>query len=151
MTATAKPSRRLKRKLLLIPLALILIQFIPVQCSVPPVNGRPQIPPDVEPLLMSACWDCHSSETVWPAYSRIAPASWLMQWHVDHGREYLNFTNWDALSPEEIQIASAQIIHVIERGEMPLASYVWMHPDAKLTPAQKERLIAWAKTLRASR
>ena len=34
-----------------------------------------QIPDDVMQVLRAACYDCHSNETSWPWYSRVAPVS----------------------------------------------------------------------------
>jgi hypothetical protein len=38
---------------------------------------------------------------------------------------------------------------MIEEGEMPINSYTWMHPEAKLTDAQKQLLIDWFKAEKA--
>jgi len=35
-------------------------------------------PPEIAAMLHAACYDCHSSETKWPWYSRLAPMSWLI-------------------------------------------------------------------------
>ncbi|NDE10619.1 MAG: cytochrome C, partial [Chitinophagia bacterium] len=37
-----------------------------------------------------------------------------------------------------------------KEGEMPLESYTFIHGDAKLNPAQKEKLISWASEIRDS-
>jgi Haem-binding domain len=50
--------------------------------------------PVTRALAKQACFDCHSNETEWPAYSHIAPASWLVQHDVDEGRAALNFSEW---------------------------------------------------------
>src|ERR1035438_9066559 len=46
--------------------------------------------------MRAACYDCHSHETTWPWYSRIAPVSWLIASDVNEGREHLNFSDWPA-------------------------------------------------------
>src|SRR5579871_6163902 len=51
-------------------------------------------PPQVASSLKRACNDCHSNQTVWPWYSNIAPASWLVVKDVNEGRARLNFSNW---------------------------------------------------------
>lgn len=40
-------------------------------------------------------YGCHSNETVWPWYSRIAPVSWLVAHDVHDGREELNLSTWN--------------------------------------------------------
>ena len=43
-------------------------------------------------LAKRACFDCHSNETRWPNYARVAPVSWLVERDVQQGREALNFS-----------------------------------------------------------
>jgi hypothetical protein len=84
---------------------------------------------------MRACYDCHSNETVWPWYSQIAPASWLVQDHVDKGRAELNFSEWN--KPQE----GAESVEAVQEGEMPLRSYVAFHPKARLSHAEYQSLV----------
>lgn len=103
-------------------------------------------PPDrVEPtwdsiqtraLTQRACFDCHSNDTVWPWYSNVAPLSWLIQRDVDRGRNRLNFSEWDR-PPREVQ----EISEPVRRGQMPQWYYVVLHPDANLSPAERQALI----------
>ena len=75
---------------------LIVIQFIPVKKSNPPIdeNMALKAPEDVMKLLKKSCYDCHSNETKWPWYSAIAPLSWSIVSHVNNGRKALNFSNY---------------------------------------------------------
>ncbi len=126
---------------------LMMMQLVPPPRSAPPINGVVEAPPEVRAILRDACWDCHSSETKWPVYSRVAPLSWWIGWHVSHGREYLNFTDWDGLSGKERGHAMHEIVEVVEEGEMPLASYTWLHPEARLNGEQKRVLVEWAQAM----
>jgi mono/diheme cytochrome c family protein len=61
----------------------------------PPVVKEPAWDsPATRALAKQACFDCHSNETEWPMYSRVAPVSWLIQYDVDEGRAVLNFSEW---------------------------------------------------------
>jgi hypothetical protein len=93
--------------------------------------------PQTHTLAQRACFDCHSNETVWPVYSRIAPVSFVLAQHVNEGRSRLNFSTWDQPNSnfEEVQ-------RNIENGQMPRWDYLLMHPDAKLTAAEKTQLLA---------
>ena len=42
----------------------------------PPVRNDVDAPAEVAAVLRAACYDCHSHETRWPWYSRVAPVSW---------------------------------------------------------------------------
>ncbi len=76
-------------------LVLLLIQLIPVDKSNPPVVSEPTWDsPQTRALAKDACFDCHSNETVWPWYAKIAPSSWLLAQDVDEGRSALNFSEW---------------------------------------------------------
>ena len=41
-----------------------------------------------------ACRDCHSNDTRWPWYSNVAPVSWFVIDHVNHGRSHFNYSDW---------------------------------------------------------
>lgn len=129
----------------LVMVALILIQFVPVDRSNPPVTGEVAAPDPVMEVLRSSCYDCHSNETRWPWYSRVAPVSWRIAQHVRMGRADLNFSEWQALSAEDQEDARRGIWRRVDRGVMPLSDYLRMHPEAVLTDSQKEALRRWAE------
>jgi hypothetical protein len=110
----------------------------------PPVTSTLDAPPAVEAVLRRACFDCHSNETRWPWYSHVAPVSWLVVDDVDHGRSHLNFSEWGALSATRRAGFREQMVDEVKHGAMPLPVYLWMHPDAKVTPNELEALAAWA-------
>lgn len=87
-------------------------------------------------LVARTCFDCHSNETVWPWYSHIAPASWLMQRDVDEGRGHLNFSEWDRGRQE-----ADEAVEVVQEGEMPPWFYLPLHPEARLSAEEKAALI----------
>lgn len=115
----------------------VLIQFIPVSKENPPVTQEVKWDsPETRTLAQRACFDCHSNETVWPWYSKIAPVSWFVANHVNDGRRHLNFSQWDQPNQDK-----HEIIESIENGEMPLKSYLPLHPEAVLTEAETQALI----------
>ena len=38
-----------------------------------------KMPAEVKAVLISECAECHSSETRWPVYARVATGSWLIE------------------------------------------------------------------------
>lgn len=119
---------------------VVLIQLVPYgrNHENPPVIAEPAWDsPTTRALAQRACFDCHSNETVWPWYSNVAPLSWMVQEHVDEGREYLNFSEWNR--PQEEAGESGE---TVAEGEMPIPNYLWLHPEAALTPDEKTALIA---------
>ena len=82
----------MKKLTALLILVLIGIQFIPVERTNPPVVLDVDAPPQVKEILKKACYDCHSNDTEWAWYTKIAPMSFLAIKDVDEGREHLNFS-----------------------------------------------------------
>jgi cytochrome c551/c552 len=124
---------------------LILAQFVPVDRTNPPVEQDVAAPADVDSILRRACYDCHSNETVWPWYSRIAPVSWLVVHDTNEGREHVNFSTWNRLSPAERDEVLEELWEEVEADGMPLPIYVPMHPEARLSDADKAALQAWVR------
>jgi hypothetical protein len=123
---------------------LVLAQLVPVSRTNPPVTGAIDAPPDVQALLRRACADCHTHETVWPWYASVAPVSWLVAHDVEEGREHLDLSAWTDLKPRKQRKAYEEIVEMIEEEEMPLWYYVPLHPEARLTAAERARLVEWA-------
>lgn len=126
------------------------VQFVrPAKVNPPVEPGRAlenhvTVTTEVAAVLSRACMDCHSNQTRWPWYSNVAPASWFVVDHVNHGRSHLNFSDWARWSPSESAEMLEQVCREVKRGQMPLESYVMLHPDAKLTPADVKTLCDWS-------
>ena len=123
----------------------VLIQLVSFDRTNPPVTGEVEAPAEVKALLSRACYDCHSNQSVWPWYSKVAPVSWLVHRDVTEGRKHLNFSTWTQVSPERKAKKLGEVVEELQDGEMPPWFYLPMHPEAKLTPAEQETLIRWAK------
>ena len=124
---------------------LILIQFIPLDRSNPPVTEEIHIPGNLKPIIQKACYDCHSNETRWPWYAYVAPISFLIVKHVQDGREEVNFSTWDKYDLDKKLDILEEIEEKVRKDKMPLKQYVWIHKDARLTPQEKEDIIRWAR------
>ncbi len=119
-------------------LGAVVIQLIPVSRTNPPVVSEPNWDsPQTRALMERACFDCHSNETKWPAYAYVAPISWLVAHDVDEGRQKFNLSDW-ANNPTE----GDEMIESIRKGEMPMPIYLPLHPEARLTAAEQEQLLA---------
>jgi hypothetical protein len=126
-------------------------QLIPVERDNPPVRLEPVWnTPETRNLARTACFNCHSNETAWPWYSRIAPFSWVIWYDVTEGREALNFSEWDRHADDEYvdpgdpfppKTLSERIADEIGSGRMPPGTYRLANPGARLSDAEKEALI----------
>jgi hypothetical protein len=138
-----------KRALWITALVLVGIQVIPVARTNPPVEEEVPAPAEVREVLKRACYDCHSNETAWPWYTRVAPFSWLVAHDVKEGRAEMNYSAWNRLSPEKQNKRFKQSWELVDKGEMPLWFYVPLHSEAKLSDADKAKIKAWSEAMAA--
>jgi Haem-binding domain len=122
------------------------MQLVPVKGigSNPTERYNMNPPPAVEAIMRRACFDCHTNETRWPLYARIAPGSWLMSRDVNKGRKHLNFSEWGSTDEDERNLDLQNCWDQVESGEMPPWFYIYpMHLHARLSQADKDTLKAW--------
>lgn len=160
------------KNIILILVGILIVASVPVwffQTNPPVLNEPAWDSPQTRELAKRACFDCHSNETVWTWYSRVAPFSYPITHHVVDGRKELNFSEW-GVAPQQGQTdrsffapsialangdedeegeehegggggISGELIEEIVEGEMPLPSYLILHPEADLTAAEQQALI----------
>jgi hypothetical protein len=91
-----------------------------------------------------ACWDCHSNETKWPLYARLAPTSWLLAHDIHNARNHLNFSKWADEDEDQRRTDRENCWEQIVSGAMPRWYYVYpMHMKARLSDADKLLLKSW--------
>jgi hypothetical protein len=118
---------------------VVAIQLVPYgwRQTNPPVAGEPGWDsPRTRELFFRACADCHSNQTKWPWYSRVAPVSWLVIRDVEQGRSHLNVSEWNRPQKDAHEAAGE-----VREGKMPLPIYLPAHPEARLSAAEKSDLL----------
>lgn len=133
----------MKKILIVLVLIFVGIQFIPVERTNPLVTQEVNAPEQVKSILKKACYDCHSNETNWLWYTKVAPASFLIASDVKEGREHLNFSEWDRVKGKESKVKE-EIWEEIRDEKMPPWQYRIMHSEAKLSDEEKNILRNWA-------
>ena len=134
---------------------LVVIQFFPPDRTNPPVDpsatvqAHLDVPPNVDAIFKRSCYDCHSNESVWPWYSHVAPVSWIVAGDVHDARHFMNLSEWAKYKPGRVASLLEQICDETSGGDMPLKSYAFMHPQAKLSPDDIDALCAWTDSLSA--
>jgi hypothetical protein len=115
--------------------------------AVEPGNRGLLLLSDSEParILLRACGNCHSNRTDWPWYSHVAPFSWWIGQHVREGREKLDFSEWQTYSIWQKRDKLESMCGLISTGRMPPRVYTAIHPEAKLTAANKKAVCVWVK------
>ena len=100
-------------------------------------------------LVQTACYDCHSNNTVYPWYAEIQPVAWWLADHVNEGKSELNFSEFASYKPKKADQKMEEFVEMIKEGEMPLKSYTLIHGDARLSDVQRAELSKWAEEVRA--
>ncbi|MGD0894369.1 MAG: heme-binding domain-containing protein [Terracidiphilus sp.] len=100
------------------------------------------LPASARAVLFTKCADCHSSETRWPVYARIAPGSWLIERDIISARKHMDLSQWNNTPPEIQQVWAAKIVAEAKSGNMPPVQYLILHQDARLTKADIQALSA---------
>ena len=116
----------------------LLLQLVPYgrAYSNPPTVAEPAWDsPRTRELAVRACFDCHSNQTRWPWYSKVAPLSWAVQLDVENARNVINFSEWN--HRYELAIYAGRRT---SNGMMPPYKYLMAHPEANLTPEERMEL-----------
>lgn len=108
------------------------------------------VPKQVEHIITTSCYDCHSNNTDYPWYNKVQPVAWFLEDHVTHGKEELNFNEWADYSNRRKNSKLKSIISQIENGEMPLWSYTLIHREAKLSEDERNTVLDWVSKLKDS-
>ncbi|MFY0713073.1 heme-binding domain-containing protein [Seonamhaeicola sp. NFXS20] len=116
--------------------------------SIEPFLAETKPPQEVKLILKEACLDCHSNVTRYPWYNNITPINYWLANHVKDGKKHFNVSNWEGNSVKRKDHKFEELIEEVEGKEMPLKSYTWTHANAKLTDAQIQSVVDWAKNVR---
>ncbi|GAA5098091.1 hypothetical protein GCM10023210_33890 [Chryseobacterium ginsengisoli] len=139
-----------KNKLILV----LLVGFVGLQFSRPEkidhgmrTQDLVNVPKEVNTILRSSCFDCHSSEANLRWYDKITPANFLVNSHIKEGRAALDFSNWSSWPKPQQNSTIYYAINKVLSGEMPIPSYAAVHYSAKLNAQQVEILKNYALSL----
>lgn len=133
----------MKKIIFAVVVILVGIQFIPIERTNPSVQSDLEAPPEVKVIIKKACYNCHSNETKWAWYTKIAPVSFLTSSDVSDGRRHLNFSNWNKYA-DKFSKVKEEIWDEVREENMPPWQYRIFHKDAQLTQEEKNILRNWA-------
>jgi len=149
------------RKIFWIVVIIVVVLLLVAQVTAPAPSSPPedpartvqaavQVSPEVESILGRSCGDCHSNKTVWPAYTKIGAAQWLMANDVNDGRAELSFSEFATYQPRKQARKLQEICEQVKEKEMPVWYYLPLHPNAKLSDGDRQTLCAWTEQARAT-
>jgi cytochrome c len=104
-----------------------------------------KLPAEAKRVLVNKCADCHSSETRWPVYARVAPGSWLIERDIIEARNKMDLSRWEEMPADAQDVMIAKIIHEAKSGDMPPLQYRTLHWGAKLTQIDVAALLMMSK------
>jgi cytochrome c len=113
-----------------------------------PLLQGSNVPEDVRRVLEKKCADCHSANTHYPVYTRLAPVSWMIERDVHEGRSAFDMSRWQDYSADNQISLLTRIGSESRSGEMPLKHYLLLHPDNRLTAQEQELIYNWARAER---
>lgn len=144
----------LKRTFQVLLLAFIVIQFIrPAKNKAEGLSNNDisklyPVPEDVQSILKTSCYDCHSNNTIYPWYAEVQPVAWWLADHIKDGKKELNFSEFASYRIGRQYRKLDEVNKEIKENEMPLDSYLWIHKGAKLTEQQKLTMANWVTSIR---
>lgn len=146
----------LKRTFQILLLAFIIIQFIrPAKNKAAGISNNDiskiyPVPEEVQSILKTSCYDCHSNNTVYPWYAEIQPVAWWLADHIKEGKKEINFSEFATYRIGRQYRKLDEVNKQIKEGEMPLDSYLWIHSAAKLNEQQRLTMSNWVIAIRDS-
>jgi hypothetical protein len=138
------------RKILIVLLIIFLaIQFIRparnngVAETATDVAHFVHTPDTVLHILKTSCYDCHSNRTEYPWYVNINPVGFWLRSHINDGKTAINFSDLSGFSKKKLDHRFGDIAEEVEKREMPLNSYTFIHRYAILDSSQIKLIKDW--------
>ena len=122
----------------------LLLQLIRFDKTNPKVEPSKELvaSTDVKNILKTSCYDRHSNESRWPWYSNISPVSWIIVEHVNDGRKWLNFSEWESYDEAKKQKLRKLIYREVSDA-MPLLMYTVAHQGSSLNDNSRAVIRNW--------
>lgn len=133
---------------------LMLAQFVPAGTRNPTsmpaqsIYATQTVPGAVRSVFENSCNDCHSNQTRWPWYSRVAPLSWMIAHDVHAGRKHFNLSEWGSYTGRQKEEKLESICEQITNGDMPDSKYAFVHRKVRLTQDQRDAVCDWVESAR---
>jgi hypothetical protein len=113
--------------------------------SVNSITTIMEVPSDIQKILKTSCYDCHSNNTKYTWYHEIAPMSWGVAYHIKEGKKQLNFDEFATYDDRKRNKMMEEISDEVKEGKMPMKGYVLFHPETKLSIENIDKVINWSE------
>ena len=108
------------------------------------------VPENIQSILKTSCYDCHSNNTDYHWYNKVQPVRWLLESHIEQGKAELNFSEFGSYSQRRQKSKLKSMVSQIEDDNMPLSSYTIVHRNAKISENERLLLVNWINNLQES-
>jgi hypothetical protein len=105
------------------------------------------LPAGVHETFVKKCYDCHSNNTQYPWYVHVQPIGWWMASHIKEGKDHLDFSEFKTYDPKRASHKLEEVSEELGEGHMPIESYLWLHPEAKVTDEELKAINGWIASL----
>ncbi len=136
----AKPRLRPAALFLLVPLTLGCSSSQKMPASAATQGAGVNSDPQVNAILKSTCYSCHSTGGSAPWYAAISP-TYLA---ANSARGVLNFSDWQTYDDGRKTAELKSIEQSVSSGSMPPGDYTALDHSARLSDEQKQTLLKWA-------
>src|SRR6202046_4761421 len=113
-----------------------ILQLVRPSIPVRPAAAELQVPPDIKNVLEKDCYSCHSDQRRLAWFDQIVPAYWLVRHDILTAREHLNFSTLGSKPAAAQKATLYEAVNMIQLGAMPLAQFLMLHPNARVTPGE---------------
>uniref|UniRef100_UPI004049E496 heme-binding domain-containing protein n=1 Tax=Flavobacterium sp. TaxID=239 RepID=UPI004049E496 len=143
----------MKKILIGLLVVLVAIQFFQIDKTNPVADEKLDFlvmnntSPEIASQIKASCYDCHSNQSTYPAYTNVQPIGWFVKNHIEEGKEHLNFSEFGSYTAKKQAHKLEESYELIEEAEMPLSSYTIIHKEAVLDATQKTALINYFKEI----
>lgn len=111
------------------------------------ISGVYELPAGVHETLVKKCYDCHSNNTQYPWYVHVQPIGWWMASHIKEGKDHLDFSEFKTYDPKRANHKLEEVSEELGEGHMPIESYLWLHPEAKVNAEELKAINGWIASL----
>ncbi len=143
---------KIKNIFIVLLLVLVITQFLRPEKneasydSIASFEEATAVPAEVKTILQNKCYDCHSNTTRYPWFMEVSPVTHYMAYYTEKAKEHFNVSGWEIYTDKQKDRKLEEFIEELEKKEMPLKPYTWIHGE--LSNTDTEKLISWAKETR---
>lgn len=100
----------------------------------------------IETIFRRTCFDCHSSETRYPWYSKLPFVKSLIEGDIEEAKKHLDMSEGFPFKghgsvPEDL----TAIEEAVRDGSMPPLRYRVLHPGSSVTGVEREKIKNWVE------